>query len=301
MKTVLAGNKDKKMISSLDSSFIQSNGINLHVVQAGPEDGQPVLLLHGYPEYWRGWEKQILPLAQSGFRVIVPDQRGYNLSEKPRDLSTYRMDVLAGDVVGLMDALQVPKAIVVGHDWGGAIAWITAVLHPERVEKLAVLNAPYPPVFARTFLRHPEQLLRSMYIYFFQLPGLPEAILRNRNWELAVRAMQNSSRPGTFNEEDFNHYREAWWRKDAMTSMLNWYRASLRRPLRLPLSPRITLPVLLLWGVKDVALGRELAEASIRLCENGRLVYFEEATHWLQHEEPEAVLAQMNGFFQRWF
>lgn len=281
------------MTGLLDFSFIKINGITLHVVQAGPEDGQPVLLLHGFPEYWRGWEKQIPALAQAGFRVIVPDQRGYNLSDKPQGLSAYRMDVLAGDVVGLMDALQIPKAIVAGHDWGGVIAWVTAVLYPERIEKLVVVNAPYPPVAARTLLRHPAQLLRSSYIYFFQLPGLPEAILRNKNWDLVVRAMQHSSRPGAFTEEDFTHYREAWWRKGAMTSMLNWYRAFLRRPVRLPLSPQIRLPVRLLWGVQDVALGRELAEASIRLCEHGRVVYFEEASHWLQHEEPGRVLAEI--------
>ena len=104
------------MTALLDFSFIQINGISLHVVQAGPEDGQPVLLLHGFPEYWRGWEKQIPALARAGFRVIVPDQRGYNLSDKPRGLSAYRMDVLARDVVGLMDALHIPKAIVAGHD-----------------------------------------------------------------------------------------------------------------------------------------------------------------------------------------
>jgi pimeloyl-ACP methyl ester carboxylesterase len=170
------------------------------------------------------------------------------------------------------------------------------VLHPERVEKLAVLNAPYPPVSFRTLLRHPQQLLRSAYMYFFQLPGLPEAVLRNNHWELLVEGMRRSSRPGTFTSQDFDHYRAAWWREGAMTAMLNWYRALFRRPFYLPLSPRLSMPVLLLWGKRDFALGTELAEASIALCEQGELVYYETATHWVQHEKAEDVNERLVKF-----
>jgi epoxide hydrolase 4 len=276
-----------------DFSYVWTNGVNLHIVQVGPKTGRPVILLHGFHEFWRGWEKQITSLAQAGFRVIVPDQRGYNLSDKPRELSAYRLDVVAEDVVGLIDALGYESATVVGHDWGGVVAWVIAVLHPQKLDRITVLNAPYPSSFFRTLPRHPEQFLRSAYSFFFQFPGLPEAVLRNNDWELLVEGMRRTSRPGTFSEEDFNFYREAWWRVNAMRSMLNWYRAILRRPFFLPLSPRIELPVLLLWGARDFALGRELASASISLCLRGKLDYFENATHWLQHEEPEQVNEQL--------
>lgn len=277
---------------------IYTNGVELHAAEAGPEDGPLVLLLHGFPEFWYGWRKQIGPLAGAGYRVLAPDLRGYNLSQKPRVLDAYRLDVLAADVVGLMDALDRPAAALVGHDWGGIIAWVTAVLHPHRVEKLAALNAPYPPVSVRTLPRHPEQLLRSAYMYFFQLPGLSEAILRNNNWELLVQGLLRTSQEGTFSEADLDQYRRAWWKRGAITAMLNWYRALFRRPFPLPLEPRFHMPVLMLWGARDFALGRELAEASIELCDNGRLVFFEGATHWVQHEEAARVNELLTGFFQ---
>jgi epoxide hydrolase 4 len=286
------------MILHNQYSRIQVNDIHLHVVQAGPQDGPPVILLHGFPEFWYGWRAQIPALAQAGFRVIVPDQRGYNQSDKPRRLSEYRLDVLAADVVGLMTALGYERAPVVGHDWGGIAAWTAAALYPQRIERLGVINAPYPPIVARTLLRHPEQLLKSAYITFFQIPFLPEAMLRNANWKLLVETMRRSSRPGTFSDADFEHYRQAWWRKGAMTSMLNWYRALVRRPLRMPLEPQFSMPVMLLWGLKDIALGPELAQASIDLCDQGQAVFYDEATHWVQHEIPDQVNAELIQFLR---
>jgi epoxide hydrolase 4 len=184
---------------NLNSKWIVTNGVRLNVV----EDGPLVILLHGFPEYWYGWRNQIPALGEAGFHVVAPDQRGYHLSDKPLALSAYRLDVLARDVTGLMDALGAQKAILVGHDWGGLVAWAVAALYPERVEKLAVLNAPYPLAPARTVFRHPEQLLRSVYLYFFQLPYLPEAVLRKNDWELVVEGMRKSSRPGAFTAEDY--------------------------------------------------------------------------------------------------
>src|SRR5574338_156980 len=116
--------------NGLEESYIHTNGIRLHAVQAGPQDGPLLILLHGFPEFWYSWRKQIGPLAEAGFRVLAPDMRGYNLSDKPKGLDAYRLDVLAGDVVGLMDALGRSKAAVVGHDWGGLVAWGVAAYHP---------------------------------------------------------------------------------------------------------------------------------------------------------------------------
>lgn len=291
------GSLSPQRTESPQGSFIQLNSLRLHVIEAGPSDGPPVILLHGFPEFWYGWRNQIPSLVEAGCRLLAPDQRGYNLSDKPSGLSAYRMDVLARDVIGLMDVFGFQKASLVGHDWGGAIAWVTAVLHPERVEKLAVLNAPYPPVTFHTLLRHPGQLLKSNYMYFIQLPWLPETVLSNKNWQLMIRRMERSSLPGTFQADDFERYRQAWAQPGAITGMLNWYRALFRRPFHLPLSPRLKMPVKLLWGMQDVALGSELAEASIRLCDDGQLVYFENASHWLQHEEAEAVNQHLLDFF----
>jgi epoxide hydrolase 4 len=273
----------------MEKVFLETNGIRLHAVQAGPEDGPLVILLHGFPEFWYGWRGQIEPIAAAGFRVIVPDQRGYNRSDRPQGLDAYRLNHMVDDLVGLIRAAGREKASVVGHDWGGAVAWALAALHPERLERLAVLNAPYPGIFLREAFRHPDQFLRSAYGYFFQIPRLPEALLRNDDWALMVRGLQQTSRPGTFTEADFEQYRQAWWQHGAMTGMLNWYRAFLQRPPRIPAAPRIDVPTLILWGARDQALNRNLANASLKLCTRGRLVFFEDATHWLQHEETERV------------
>jgi pimeloyl-ACP methyl ester carboxylesterase len=277
---------------------IHTNGINLHVVQAGPENGPLVILLHGFPEYWRGWAKQIGPLADAGLRVWVPDQRGYNLSDKPKGLSAYRIDTLAKDVLGLIEASGGEKACLAGHDWGAAVAWWTALRYPEKLRRLAILNVPHPAVMMRRLWANPAQLRKSWYIFFFQMPLLPEALIRRDNWAFAVRSLKGSSRRGTFNDEDIQLYRQAWGQKDAISSMLNWYRAVVQRPPKTPGGLRIRVPTLMLWGVQDLFLGRELAQPSLDLCDEGKLVFFEQATHWVQHEEAKKVNDLLIEFFE---
>jgi epoxide hydrolase 4 len=280
---------DLLLLSGVRHEFIDVGEITLHTVLAGPQDGPLVILLHGFPEFWYGWRNQILPLAQAGYRVAAPDQRGYNLSEKPRELSAYRLDRLAGDVVGLMRALGREKAILVGHDWGGVVAWTAAVLYPQHVARLVALNAPYQMVAPRVFWRNPAQLRMSAYILFFQIPLFAEAILRNNHWEPLAQTLHHTSRQGIFSDAMIEQYRQAWWRPGAMTGMLNWYRALLRRPLPLPRRPRISVPTLILWGARDTALSRPMAQLSAALCEHVRLVFFDDASHWVQHEKWEVV------------
>jgi pimeloyl-ACP methyl ester carboxylesterase len=286
--------------SKVRSEFIHAGEVTLHTVLAGPPDGPLVVLLHGFPDFWYGWRHQILPLAQAGFRVATPDQRGYNLSEKPINLSAYRVDRLAGDVIALMQALGREKATIVGHDWGGIVAWTTALLYPQHVSRLVALNAPYHMVAPRVIWRNPAQLRMSAYALFFQIPLFAEAILRNNHWELLVRTLRRTSRPGTFSDAAIDGYRQAWWRRGAMTAMLNWYRALLRRPLPLPLPlrPRISVPALILWGAGDTALSRPMAQLSAALCEHVRLVFFEDAGHWLQHEKAGEVNEHLIQFLR---
>lgn len=282
----------------MDECRIETNGIHLHVVQAGPKSGPLVILLHGFPEFWYGFRHQIPHLADAGFRVWAPDQRGYNLSDKPEAIAAYGLDELACDVVGLADAAGQQKFFVVGHDWGAAVAWWLAAKHPERVEKMVVINVPHGAVFAEHLRTNPRQMLKSTYMLFFQLPGLPEALARRKNWELVSRALRKSSRKGTFTDEDLKRYRQAWSEPGAYTCMLNWYRAAFRAPPAPPPSRRISVPTLLIWGAQDQFLGRELAQPSIDLCDEGRLVMLEQATHWVQHEEPERVNQLIESFFR---
>ena len=273
----------------MDSTFIETNGIRLHTMQAGPEGGRLIILLHGFPEFWRGWIRQIDPLASAGFYVLAPDQRGYNLSDKPAQLEAYLLDELGKDIIGLIKASGRQKAVIVGHDWGGIVAWWLGIHEPEILEKLVIINAPHPNVMRRSLIFNPEQVLKSSYALFFQLPWIPEAISRNEDWKLVVNGMLESSRPGTFSEEDMGYYRAAWWRKDAFTSMLNWYRANARFQPVLPEEARVSVPTLLIWGEQDMALGNYLVEPSAQLCDQVRVEVFEQSTHWVQHEEAERV------------
>ena len=270
--------------------------LSLHVAEAGPADGVPTILLHGFPEFWFGWRRQIGPLAQAGLRLVVPDQRGYNLSDKPAGIAAYHLDRLAADVIALADACGFARFRLVGHDWGGLVAWWAASLYPDRVERLAILNAPHPGIFGAYLRRHPGQLLRSYYVGIFQVPVLPERRLTAHDGRVLRRAMAGTSRPGSFPPQDLERYAEAWGHPGAMTAMLNWYRALVRLPRR-P-APRVRASTLILWGRRDHALQPGLAEASLDLCDDGRIVWFPDATHWVQHDAAAGVTAALLQFLR---
>lgn len=281
-----------------DHHFIKTNNINLHVVQAGPEAGPLVILLHGFPEFWYGWRHQIPYLVEKGYRVWVPDQRGYNISDKPKGIKNYTLDQIAADVNGLIDASGREKVYLVGHDWGGASAWWTVMKYPHRIQKLVVLNAPHPAISARTMRYDPEQRRKSRYFLFFQLPWLPELLIRSNNWRVGIESLINSSAPGTFTDEDFAYYRKAWSQPGAFTSMLNWYRAAFQARPESSLNPRISVPTRILWGARDSFLIREAPKMSLEYLDNGELIYFESATHWVQHEEAEQVNQHLSEFLR---
>lgn len=264
----------------------------------GPEDGPVVVLLHGFPEFWYGWRAQIEPLAAAGFRVIVPDQRGYNLSSKPSGVASYALRELVSDVMAIADQLGRQKIFLAGHDWGGAVAWSAALLHPQRIAKLAVLNVPHPSVMRRYMLTRLRQTLRSWYIFLFQFPYLPEAIFSAFHFRVGISGLLRSSRPGTFSSDDLTQYRAAWSQPGALTAMINWYRAALR--FRTPFRDRaVHVPTRILWGERDKFLLSEMAHESLRYCSNAELFTFASATHWLQHEEPARVSQLLIDLFRK--
>jgi pimeloyl-ACP methyl ester carboxylesterase len=283
---------------TFEETYIPTNGICLHVVQAGPQDGPLVVLLHGFPEFWYGWRRQIGSLADAGYRVVAPDQRGYNLSDVPKAVSAYRMDELVRDVIGLLDALGRADCYLAGHDWGAAVAWATAMRHSERVKKLAILNVPHPAVMLDFLRKRPGQMLKSWYIGFFQIPGLPEWLLSRNDYARGARALRGSSRPGAFSEEELAEYKLAWKNSGGFTGMINWYRALGRYRPGFQIDACLPMPVRILWGKKDAFLSHEMAHSSAGFCEQAEVTLFEDATHWVQHEEPEAVNAALLGFFK---
>lgn len=284
------------IMPGLEHHYVETNGITLHVVQAGPETGEVVILLHGFPEFWYGWRHQIPFLAEAGYRVWAPDQRGYNLSDRPQAISAYNLDVLAADVVGLVRATGRKQVYLVGHDWGANVAWWLALKYPELLKRLVILNVPHPIVARRYISTHPTQMLKSWYIAFFQLPWLPERILGEDEFEVGTEMLKATSRQGSFSEADLAEYRRAWGRPGALTGMINWYRALLRTQTE-PLSRlQVTVPTFIIWGLHDVALEWEMARLSLEMCQAGHLETLDTATHWVQHDEPHHVNRLIGAF-----
>lgn len=287
------------MKTPVESISVAANGLRFHALAAGPVDGPLVMLLHGFPETSHGWRHQIPALAGAGFRVVAPDQRGIGGSSKPPGVAAYRIDHLAADIVAMVRALGRERAQVVGHDWGGAVTWTLALHHADVIERVAILDAPHPVAFSAWMRAHASQRRKSWYMAFFQLPWLPEFMLRANGFRLLAKALVQSSRPGTFTPDDLAAYRRAWAQPGALTGMLNWYRG-LRLRSGLPSGhTRVAIPVRLMWGDRDAALESGMAEASIAYCDAGEVIHFPEATHWLPAEEPARVNALLLEFLRR--
>jgi pimeloyl-ACP methyl ester carboxylesterase len=271
------------------------NGVELHYVDAG--SGPLVLFLHGFPEFWYSWRHQLAALAAAGFRAVAPDLRGYNESDKPVGVDHYRMSLLVADVAGLVEHLGGARAVIVGHDWGGAIAWRVAMDRPEIVEKLIVLNAPHPAAFRRE-LRTLGQWLRSSYMLFFRLPWLPEWALQAGAYAMLKRVLRRQPvHAGAFSKEDIDRYKKALAQPGALTATLNYYRAAFRHRLEVGGSVRpIQAPTLLIWGERDPYLGVRLTEGLEPWVPALRVVRIPDASHWVQNDVPERVNELILGF-----
>ncbi|MFC6953969.1 alpha/beta hydrolase [Halorubellus litoreus] len=286
----LAANVD----ADLEREHVAVNGVRLHVVTAGPEDGDVVVLLHGFPEFWYSWREQIPALVDAGYRVVIPDMRGYNESEKPRGIDQYRIDLLVGDVVGLVEHYSASgTAHVVGHDWGGAVAWSVAIREPDVVGRLAILNAPHPERF-RELLRTPAQLRRSWYMFAFQLPALPEFGLGRDDAEAIGRLFA-----GSMPREETKHYREAFLQPGAATATVNYYRSFIREGARdeLPFASaripmpdgRVEAPTLVCWGLDDEALVPANADGLDEWIPDLTVERIPDASHWVQIDAADRV------------
>lgn len=277
------------------SSIREVNGLSLHVVEAGPANGPLLVLLHGFPEFWWAWRHQITPLADHGYHVVVPDMRGYNHSDAPKGIDAYRLETLSADIVAIADSYGADRFRLVGHDWGGVVAWDIGARYPQRLERLVVMDAPHPDLLFRDVIRHPTQALRSCYAAFFQLPWLPEAALSAFGFASMRRTMRVSAKKGAFAPGDLDRYAEAWSHPGSLTAMLNYYRALRQRPIPDP-PRRIAPPTLVLWGEKDAFLGDHVAHSALEMCDDGRLSFVAGATHWLHLEESGRVTEELIGF-----
>jgi pimeloyl-ACP methyl ester carboxylesterase len=285
--------------------YAQLDGIRLHYVECGDPGRELVLLLHGFPEFWYSWQHQ-LPVLGREFHVVAPDLRGYNLSDKPSRIEDYRMEALVGDVVGLIKHFGVQRAAVVGHDWGAAVAWAIAQRFPERVSKLCAMQVPAPGAWRANFSF--QQLCRSWYMFFFQLPRIPEWLFRRRDCEAIDQTFRvRLENKGAFTDSDIQRYKESIQQPGALTAAINYYRANVtrimfsrqRRDLK-ALRHKIGAPTLFIFGEKDFAIIPRTAQGVANYVSG----YFKElripeSGHWVQNEAVEKVNSALLEFLRR--
>ena len=280
--------------------YIKANGIQLHYVEEG--HGELVILLHGFPEFWFGLRKQI-PVLSKKYRVVAVDMRGYNLSDKPKTIADYKIDILAKDIAELVKALGEEKAIIVGHDWGGAVAWVVATLYPQVVKKLAVLNICHPSEMKKALMGfNLAQWKKSYYIFLFQIPRLPERFLGKDLKGFFTRAFTTflpKGRALNITDAEIDKYVEAYSQQGALTATINYYRATFRQLGGLHIAGKLQMPVLMIWGENDVALGKELTYNTKDYCTNLEIIYDPTSGHFIQHDNPELVNEKLLEFFEK--
>lgn len=281
-----------------NSSFATVNGVRLHYIREGLGD-ELIIFLHGWPEFWFCWRHQ-LKAFQTQYTVVAPDLRGFNKSDKPKAVSEYTQDVVAQDVVELISHLGFEKAIVVGHDWGGAVAWNVALNHPEVVSRFIVMNCPHPGIFINNLKSNPRQLLRSWYMFFFQLPWIPEQVMGYNLKQFFTKALKGMAHnKQNFPPETIARYVEAYEQPGALTGGFNYYRANIRAVRKsMPSKGRkVKVPTLIIWGANDSALGRELALGHEKYVDAPlTLEYIEDCSHWVQNDHPEEVNKLIRSF-----
>jgi len=279
--------------------LVNTGPYSLELRDYGDSAAELVILLHGFPECWASWRHQIMPLVRAGYRVLVPNLRGYGLGDKPQALQDYRVDQLAGDIDALMAYAKAEHCHLVGHDWGGGIAWWYGIHHSQRLLSLSILNAPHPLAFLEVLKKRPQQWLKSWYIFFFQLPWLPERVIRLFNFKRLRDTLIQTSTPGAYTDQDLQLLQHTWQQPGTVKAMLNYYRCLLRDIRKPALPARVSAPTQILWGEQDLALSLDMAVLSREYLDKGELIRFADATHWLAHDKPDAVSDYLLAHFAR--
>jgi len=277
------------------------SGLHMRVARAGR--GPLIIFMHGFPECWYSWRHQLRALSDS-FDCVAPEMRGYGETDAPVGVANYTLDKLVNDAADLIAGLGHERAVVIGHDWGGAVAWATAMMRPGFVERLIVMNCPHPERMSAALRRNPRQMLRSWYMLFFQIPRIPEWIFRRRNFDALARALRDGTiQKNVFSESDLDYFRAAFRNPYSLTAAINYYRANLRtgfmaRPgANTWIDRKISAPTLLIWGEQDFALGKELTYEMEKLFTGPfEIKYIPDSGHWVQQEKPDLVNQYLRDF-----
>ena len=288
------------------NQYAEVNGIRLHYISVGK--GKLIMFVHGFPEFWYEWEKQLIEFGQD-YQAVAPDLRGYNLSSKPSDVEKYHVKYLIEDLRALAEHLGHEKFIMVGHDWGGGVAWSAAMRHPELLEKLVIINSPHPAVFARELLNNPDQQKASQYMLILRSAEAERVLSENNFARLSDVLVQFGSK-WEMSEERRLKYIDAWSQPGALTGSLNYYRASPLYPptstedkeqiksiLNLPKEMlAVRVPTLVIWGEQDRALLAGNLDGLEEYIEDLTLKRIPDGTHWVIHEQPELVNTLIRDF-----
>lgn len=281
-------------IKGVQEKYIEiEHGIKLHTIIAG--SGEPIILLHGFPDFWYGW-KNIIEGLKDEFKLVVPDTRGINLSSKPEGVENYTTDILTMDVKLLSEALNLGKFTLVGHDWGGAIAWAFGHKYPELLKKLVIINAPHPKVFRKKIEGSAKQRRSSGYIFQLLKPGGEQGLLKNDMLGLKVSVFKTTVNKDAFTEEDKQMYIEAWSQPNSVLSGVNYYRANVNIEQS---SGVINVPTLVIHGMKDKFVRPLVLEGLSEYVKDLTIVKAENSSHWVMHDEPELVIKSIEEFIKK--
>jgi pimeloyl-ACP methyl ester carboxylesterase len=303
--TCAADKKKEGKPAMITHEYADVNGVRLHYAKAGK--GKLVMFVHGFPEFWYEWKNQLMEFGQD-YLAVAPDMRGYNLSSKPAELEKYQVKYMIEDLRALAEKLGHKKFTLVAHDWGGAIAWAFAIAHPDYLDKLVIVNAPHPGVFARELRENPAQQKASQYMLFFRSPQAEAQLSANNYAQLVQIVLGPGLKSGVFNEEDKKAYIEAWSQPGALTGGLNYYRAAGIGPpsgegdkegtsfARDMASLTVKVPTLVIWGEKDTALLTGNLEGLDKFVPSLTIKRIPDGSHWVIHEKPELVNGYIRDF-----
>jgi pimeloyl-ACP methyl ester carboxylesterase len=283
-------------------------GVTLNVALGGARGGEPIIFLHGFPESHRTWRK-VAPALAMDFFVVAPDQRGFGASDKPAGVENYRTDRIVDDLIALADALELDGFTLVGHDWGGAVAWLAALRHPERIKRLVIVNAPHPYIFQKSLIDDPAQRAASQYMNAFRNPAMEQGIAA-MGWEsFYTKTFGSHADLSLVPPEEKAAYLHDWSQPGALTAMLNWYRASeivipavgdtAEAPMwtQLPF-PHLEMPVLVIWALGDKALLPVQLDGLHELIDDLRIVAVPETGHFIPWENPEPIVTGIRDFIR---
>ena len=281
-----------EIFNDIEEKYIKTNDITLHTIVIG--NGRPLILLHGFPDFWYGW-KGIIPQLKTKFKLIIPDMRGYNLSDKPKGIQKYKMKYLIDDIKGLINALNLERPYLAGHDWGGVVSWGFAEKYPELIRKLIILNAPHLKIFASLLQTNKAQQKASSYIFQFLKPGGEQFLFKDDFRWLKFAVFNGLQNKNALNDFDKDQYMKAWSQPDAIISGVNYYKANVSFD---DFTGFINVPTLVFHGMKDAALLPVILEGVERYVRDLKVLKIPNSSHWVMHEEPQLISTKILEFLE---